>query len=227
MKYIKLELRKNNINIYFLGFVVVLFFGIIFSEFLMLVANFDASAATKLRTYQFIYFISDLIITVGVIVVGTTMMGKFILEEYKEPRVFLTLSYPVKRTTILGAKLILCVSTIAIFSFILQLLIYVLEKIFHILPDDNSFILVLEYIPKELVNMVFAICICILGLNIGWIKKSIPLSLVASVLIYSCISNALLADQVGYILIFVVIIFAVITLMILKYLIVKIRKMEV
>lgn len=231
MKYIKLELRKNNIKIYLLGFVVVLLFGMIFSEFLMLVAHFDASADIELRTYQFIYFISDLIITAGVIVVGTTMMGKFVIEEYKEPSVFLTVSYPVKRVTILGAKLKLCVSVIAIFSFILHLLshltIYVLEKIFHILPADNSFILLLEYISKEFAKMLFAICICILELSIGWIKKSISLSLVASVLVYACISNSLLAEQGDYIIIFVVTIFVVITLMILKYHMVKIKRMVV
>jgi ABC-type transport system involved in multi-copper enzyme maturation permease subunit len=126
-------------------------------------------------------------------VLSAVMYSKFVIEDYSGKRPVLLFSYPVSRRKILFSKLSV-VSIFTIFSMIISNLIIFLifgitDEFMHLVNGSITSGNILQAIKITLFMAIIAASIGIISTGIGFIKKSIPTTIVSAVLMASLMSN--------------------------------------
>lgn len=68
-------------------------------------------------------------------------------------------------------------------------LFFVSESIFSLVTDTLSFATIVNQLPVIIVSIVLVISISLIALAIGWWRNSLPLAIVAAVVLCSILSN--------------------------------------
>ncbi|MGX7014499.1 hypothetical protein [Vagococcus silagei] len=197
MKLIKLEIKKINFIPYLIASLVMPIVSLGFMYFLSFVPHFDASVTAdfELTNPQFIFALGLMINIAGFVCIGTALLGRIVLDAYRENTIYLTLSYPISRAKIFKAKLatciLFCMSSVIISGLFSTLLFFTSEKIRPILQQPMHFVYVLRTIPMIFIAAILVSSIMLIALFIGWRKKSIALTVTMGVLIFSIPSNFL------------------------------------
>ncbi|QED46048.1 ABC transporter permease [Cytobacillus dafuensis] len=210
IKLIKLELRSNSISTYVVASMMI---AIVMLGFLYLFAY-----APKLdpndKDLEFFLGYSNLIPLFGVLnmtvfcVLSAVMYSKFIIEDYSGNRPILLFLYPVSRKKILFSKLSV-VGLYTIFSMIISNLIIFLifgitEKFMHLVSGDFTVSIMLQAIKITVVLAFTAACIGIIATGIGFIKKSVPTTIISAVLLASSICNIVVSTASNMTVIYIV-----------------------
>lgn len=126
-------------------------------------------------------------------VLSAVMYSKFIIEDYSGKRPILLFSYPVSRKKIVLAKLsVVCGFTIiamVISNLIIFLIFCITENFIHLVIGDFTFSIMVQAVETTLVMAFIAASIGVVAVGIGFIKKSVPTTIVSAVLIASLICN--------------------------------------
>lgn len=245
-KLIKLELYRNNLKVYFISalFIFMFILGLIYLT--AFIPTMEAttrtlqSASVEIEIFSKYISIFMLILIVAMTsfsILSSVMYSRFVINDYLTEKVYLIFSYPIKRSKIFASKCILIIICNSIFfagAFLGALLIFwISESIFHIVPDTlnlNDFILIF----KAMIFMVLiANSVGIIGMRIGFWKKSVIVTIVSGVVIVSIfsnlVSNTFIPNQTLNLtfLGIVSLCSVIISILILIELSVKINKMEV
>ena len=231
---IRLELKKNKLNTYIMGGIII---TIIMLGFLFLFAYAPLIEPND-KDMEIFSGYNNLIPLFGVFsmavfcVMSSVMYSKFVIEDYSGKRTILLFSYPVSRKKIILSKLSV-VSGVTIISMIVSnLLVFmtfgITENFIHLVGKDFTLSIMLKVVENTLIMSLIAASIGIVAVGIGFIKKSIPTTIVSAVLIASLmcniVINASLSRVTMYVLttvmIFVGIVFSI-------FLIKKVNVMEV
>ena len=231
---IRLELKKNKLNTYIIAGTII---TIIMLGFLFLFAYVPLIEPNDKDMAIFSGY-NNLIPLFGVFsmavfcVMSSVMYSKFVIEDYSGKRPILLFSYPVSRKKIILSKLSV-VSGVTIISMIVSnLLVFmtfgITENFIHLVGKDFTLSIMLKVVENTLIMSLIAASIGIVAVGIGFIKKSIPTTIVSAVLIASLmcniVINASLSRVTMYVLttvmIFVGIVFSI-------FLIKKVNVMEV
>lgn len=231
---IRLELKKNKLNTYIMGGIII---TIIMLGFLFLFAYAPLIEPSD-KDMEIFSGYNNLIPLFGVFsmavfcVMSSVMYSKFVIEDYSGKRPILLFSYPVSRKKIILSKLSV-VSGVTIISMIVSnLLVFmtfgITENFIHLVGKDFTLFIMLKVVENTLIMSLIAASIGIVAVGIGFIKKSIPTTIVSAVLIVSLmcniVINASLSRVTMYVLttvmIFVGIVFSI-------FLIKKVNVMEV
>lgn len=192
---IELELKKNNIRTYFIAVLIIavtmLGFLYLFAYAPMLEPN-DKDMAIFLGYTNLIPLFSVLNMAVFS-VLSAVMYSKFVIEDYAGKRVILLFSYPVNRKKILLSKLgVVCMFTVTsmIISNIAIFLIFCIsEQLIHLVDERLTFSVMLQAVETTIIMSLVAASVGVVAVGIGFMKKSVPTTIVSAVLIASLMCN--------------------------------------
>jgi len=197
MKLIKLELKRNNIRTYLVASAVscIVLLGLIY--FIAYVAQQEDSSAREIvfRSYTNIFRLTGLISLVVFSTMSAIMYSRLIIGEYTGKRAALLFSYPVSKSRILLAKLLLVYMFTSISMFICTSIPYIVfsitESVSPIVVQDVMTIgLVIDALETSCVAVLSLGAIGVVSLRIGFIKKSVPTTLICTLLLSSIYGNA-------------------------------------
>lgn len=192
---ISLELKKNKISTYIIAGIII---AITMLGFLFLFAYAPLIEPND-KDMQIFSGYNNLIPLFGVFnmavfcVMSAVMYSRFIIEDYSGKRPILLFSYPVSRKRIILSKLsIVCGFTIIsmlISNFTVFLTFGITENFIHLVGKAFTLSIMLQVLESTLIMSLIAASIGIAAAGIGFIKKSVPATIVSAVLIASLMCN--------------------------------------
>lgn len=191
IKLMKLELQRINLRPYYISSAV---FGIILLSFTYFAAyTAQVQQETQFMTYANIFRLTSVISIILFGVLSATMYAKLITEEYSGKRLALLFSYPVSRKKIFIAKVLV----VFFFIFISMLLsagismivFSVTESFAPIVTDTMSVHLLAEEFKMTAVSITAISAIGLLSLEFGFIKKSIPMTIISAFVLSGIYGN--------------------------------------
>lgn len=192
----KLEMRKNRLSSFVTASIIC---GIVLIGFIYFVAYVaQVENEPDFQNYPNIFLFTSVVNMMMFAVLSSVMHARFIIEEYSGTRRLLLFSYPVNRKKMLLSKvgLITLFTTIAMFiSNVMAVTIFSLTESFAPIVDDTLSFRMLFTIIK--INFVLSISIngiCMIAMRIGFMKKSIPTTMVTSFIFSAVIANAVIAS---------------------------------
>lgn len=192
MKLIKLELQRINLRPYFISSAVMGIVLLVFTYFVAYVAQIEQEA--QFMTYANIFRFTS---AIGIMLFGilsATMYAKLVIAEYSGKRVALLFSYPISRKKIFTAK-VLIVSFIVLTSMLLCMSISILvfaatESIAPIVSDTMTNNLFMKTLRMTFESSVAIIAIGLLSMGIGFLKRSVSITLISAFVLSGIYGNA-------------------------------------
>lgn len=191
IKLIKLELRRNNLKNYITCTFVFCIILLIFTYFVAYVAKVENEV--QFMHYDTIFRFTNAISIILFGVLSSAMYCQFVIKEYSGKKLTLLFSYPGSRKKIFLAKILLIFSfifvgmilctTIPIFIFTIT------ESYMHIVSDTITFDVLLSALRTTIVSNLSVSTIGLVSMRIGFIKKSIPVTLISAFLFTSLYGN--------------------------------------
>ena len=186
-KLIALELKRNRLRPYHIA---ALIYGVTMLGFQYLMAVIPymdpiEPDAELFSTYPFLIGITNLV-CIGNLCDSVGSYGpRFVVEEYSGKRAILLLSYPISRKRVLRAKLMLVflytVGAMFLCGAMIQAVFFLTEVLFPICSDQLALGTILQSLGFLLCCSVLAGLLGAVSLWFGFRKKSVPVTIVASV----------------------------------------------
>lgn len=196
LKLIHLETKKYQLKTYFLaiGIISLVILGFLYTFALIAYAGGEVDAI-EFSTYENIWTLINALQTVAYAVLISVMFSTFIIKEYARKLNLLLFTYPVDKSTLLKAKVLL-VAFIGIVGMLLGsalifLIFFISERIFPLVPDTFSFGNIIKIWSELLLCSVYALCVGIVATKIGFIKMSVQTTIVSAIIIASCSANVI------------------------------------
>lgn len=200
-KLIALELKRNRLRSYHIA---VLICGVTMLSFQYLMAAIPYMDPTEpdaelFSQYLFLMGITCLVCMAIFTILSAVMASRFVVEEYSGKRAILLLSYPISRKKVLRAKLMLVflytVGAMLLCGAVVQAVFFLTESLFPICFDQLTMEVILQSLGFLLSCSILAGLLGVIALWFGFRKKSLPVTIVASVipatLVCQMISSAL------------------------------------
>ena len=191
LKLMALEIRKNKLKNLFKG-VHIVNFSIL--AFMILVAFIDRSEAEGMITsYQDLFEGLYVFVKSAYIIFASVLISKLIIDEYKNNTITLLFMYPISRKKLMAAKIII----VFLFTFVTIIVSYIalgaillgINSFVDLIPGELTLQLITSELIKTVVSAFYAAGIALIPLYIGMKKKSVPATIVSSVLVVSLISS--------------------------------------
>jgi hypothetical protein len=195
LKLIKLELRRNNLHTFIVSSIIITF--VMFGLFLL----FAYIPKLEPNDSDLVFFsgYDNLIPLFSVVnmtvfcVLSSIMYCKFVIEDYSGKRPILLFSYPISRKKIFLSKLCIVnmftILTLILSNFLIFLIFGILEKILILINQPFTFSTMLWAIKITFVMSLIATSISTVSLGLGFVKKSVPTTIVSAVIISSLMCN--------------------------------------
>lgn len=229
-KLMKLELQRINLRTYL---ITALILGGVLLIFTYFVANAaQATNEIEFMTYRNILNFTCVISMLLFGVLSATMYNNLVIKEYSGKRLSLLFSYPANRKKIFMAKVLIVFSLIFIsmtFCTLLPIGIFSITEIFvPIVSDTITTHLLLSTIGTTFISVLFASAIGILAMGIGFIKKSVTVTLISAFVLFAIWGNIAISINGNLIMsLFVVVVSIIACVVVLITLSNKINYMEV
>ncbi|MGG2066131.1 ABC transporter permease [Bacillus sp. S14(2024)] len=188
---IKLELKKVDLKTYLIATVAItaVLLGLI--TLLGYVSHNEGDVEMQNFTfYKSLIPLGQSMILVAFGVLSSVMYSKIIVEAYNAKQATLLFMYPISRRKMMIAKLV----SVYIFVFCAYLLsslfifpcLILINSILHFMSDS----FVLSYLLNSLIQFsLLASSIGVISVGIGFIKKSVPTTILSSVILGSIFCN--------------------------------------
>ena len=151
--------------------------------------------AIEFSTYENIWTLINALQTVAYAVLISVMFSTFIIKEYAGKLNLLLFTYPVDKSTLLKAKVLLVafsgIGGMLLGSALIFLIFFITERIFPLVPDTFSFGNIIKIWSELLLCSVYALCVGIVATKIGFIKMSVQTTIVSAIIIASCSANVI------------------------------------
>lgn len=133
-------------------------------------------------------------------ILSAVMASRFVVEEYSGKRAILLLRYPISRKKVLCAKLILMfaytVGAMLLCGVIIQTVFFLTELLFPICSDQLTVEVILQSIGFLFCCSVLAGLLGVVSLWFGFRKKSVSMTIVASVILATIVCQIISAALV-------------------------------
>jgi hypothetical protein len=191
---IKLELKRNKITTYYIALIVI---SIVMTGFLYMIATITkVENVIEFRDYKNILKLHTGIGFLVFSIFSVVMYSKFIIEDYSPKRALLMFSYPISRTKIFIAKMVLVTGFIAL-GFLVSTLIpdtlfFLTESTFPILGYNIT----IRIVSSQIINIVtFILALSSIGfisLRVGFMNKSVSTTIVTAIILSVILGNVLM-----------------------------------
>ena len=201
-KMFQLEMKRCNLRPYTIACIIITIsmIGLLYLFVFVPLLDPTDTDAEIFTSYHSLIKLHSVICMAIFAIFSAVMHSKITIEEYRGKQSILLFLYPVRRTKILDIKLFFVfgytVVTMILSSFFVYLIFFVTESFFHICPDTLSVAFVGNCIATVIYNSIIAGMFGIISLWIGFYKKSVPTTIVASCIIVS-LSSQILANPLG------------------------------
>ena len=198
-KLIALELKRNHLRPYH---VAALICGVSMLGFQYLMASIPHMDPTEpdsvlFSTYPFLMRITSIVCMSIFSILSAVMAARFVVEEYSGKRAILLLSYPINRKKVFSAKLMLLFlyTIVAMFlcGAVIQAVFFLSETLFPICADRFTFKTVLQSLVFLLCCSVLSGMLGVISLWFGFHKKSVPLTIVSSIILTTLVCQIISA----------------------------------
>ncbi|MDO4273264.1 MAG: ABC transporter permease [Eubacteriales bacterium] len=191
LKLIKLELKHINLRVYSITTLILV--GIILA-FTYFVANAaQVTQETEFMDYSNIFQFTCIISILLFSVLSATMYINLIIKEYSGKRLSLLFSYPADRKKIFMAKVLIIFFLISISMMmctIIPIVIFsITESFVPIVSDTITAKLLFSTFETIFVSVLFANIIGIFAMGIGFIKKSVTVTLISAFILFGVYGN--------------------------------------
>ncbi|MDN3015876.1 ABC transporter permease [Paenibacillus sp. BSR1-1] len=192
---LKLELKKTNIRTYIISasIIGICMLGIIYLFAYAPKIEPKDPDMKMFAGYENIIPLFNTICMFAFSLLSSVMFSKIVIEEYAGKRTTLLFSYPVSRRKVFLAKIAvvsLFVVTAMITSCISIFTIFGISESISPVVDGNITFEIINRAAKTTFYMsISAVSVGIISMAIGFIKKSIPTTIISSVLLCSLLSN--------------------------------------
>lgn len=189
LNLIKLELKKFKIrgsirgamiaNLVILGFIAIINFGE------------RAEGRIAFNNYVFAFSIIDSLVKSTFIIFASALIAKYVIEEYKSKTIMVLFMYPINRKKLIISKLLV----ITIFTFVSIVIseifiggvLCLINNIYELIPDKLTITLVINNLKNICINALAASGMSLIPLYFGMKKKSVPTTIISSILIVSIV----------------------------------------
>lgn len=194
LKLMKLELKRNNVKTYVIASVITCIIMLGFIYLFAYAPHIDPDPDLQIFAgYNNIISLFSMLSMAVFATLSAIMYTRFVIDEYKEKRAILLFSYPIQRDRILFSKLaVVFLFTMAAMT-VCNLLAFgifsISESISPLVDGVLSAQTILRALKVTLIMAVTAAEIGIVATGIGFVKKSVPTTIVSAVLLSSLFCN--------------------------------------
>lgn len=234
LNLIKLEVKKTKVRTYTIATIVIcmtlLAFAYLFAYAPQIEPN-DPDLAI-FEGYRNVFLLLS-IFSMGIFAtLSAVMYSKIIIEEYKGKKVILLLSYPTHREKILVAKLFFVFGFVILGMLLSNLTVFSLfsltETFTPIVNDTLTLDVIINALKLTIILSIVAGTSGIVATGIGFVKRSVPVTIISALLLSSLISNILANIDTNYPFLFVIIsIISAVTVAASLFLIYQVKGLEV
>ena len=198
-KLIALELKRNRLRPYHIATLIC---GVTMLGFQYLMAAIPYMDPTEpdaelFSQYPFLMGITCLVWMAIFSILSAVMASRFMVEEYRGKRAILLLSYPISRKKVLSAKLMLVFAytagTMLLCGAVVQAVFFLTESLFPICSDHLTIKVVLQSLGFLFCCSVLAGLMGVIALWFGFRKKSVSVTIVASVILAALVCQVIAA----------------------------------
>lgn len=196
---IALELKRNRLRPYHIA---VLICGVTMLGFQYLMAAIPYMDPTEpdaelFSQYPFLMGITYLVCMAIFAILSAVMASRFVVEEYSGKRAILLLSYPISREKVLCAKLVLVFAYTAgamlLCGAVIQAVFFLTESLFPLCSDQLTIKVILQSLGFLLCCSILAGLLGVVSLWFGFRKKSVSVTIVASVILAALVCQVIAA----------------------------------
>ncbi len=194
LNLMKLELKRNNVKTYIIESGVT---GLIMLGFIYLFAyapRIDPDPDMQIFAgYNNIISLFSMLNMAVFATLSAIMYTRFIIDEYREKRAILLFSYPINRDKILFSKLtvvfLFTITAMTVCNLLTFGIFGVSESIVPLVDGILSAQTMLRALKVTIIMAITAAELGIIATGIGFIKKSVPTTIVSAVLLSSLFCN--------------------------------------
>ncbi|MGE1129477.1 ABC transporter permease [Bacillus wiedmannii] len=191
LRLMKLELKKFKLGWYVKGAVIANITILALMIFMSIVAQVEGDP--EIRDPQTMLLTASTLVRATFIIFGGVLIAKLIIDEYKNKTILLMFSYPINRKKMMISKLAITATltfiTVIVSNILVVGIFFGIDSYFSILP--NSF--TVDQLTREGINLVpLAIAtagISLIPLYFGMRKRSVPTTIVSSLIVVSIAIN--------------------------------------
>lgn len=190
-KLIQLELERFSVRPHIIGLlaanVIILLLCLLMSTFLSILDSFMKTAGLPDMTLTTVS-ISTMLVRAALIVWQGVLIATFIIEEYQNKTISLLYTYPVNRTKLIFAKLILICGIMLLFHVLSSLFqhgaVYLISRKVSIVTYSS------ENIVVGMLIIISTILLSLIPLSVGMLHKSSISTVVTSIVIVAFSSSS-------------------------------------
>ena len=147
--------------------------------------------------YPFLMGITCLVCMAIFSILSAVMASRFVVEEYSGKRAILLLSYPINRKKVLSAKLMLVllytVGAMLLCGAVIQTVFFLTELLYPLCSDQLTIKVILQSLGFLFCCSILAGLLGVVSLWFGFRKKSISVTIVASVILAALVCQVISA----------------------------------
>lgn len=192
-KLMKLEMKKFKVAGYIKGAIIanLVIIGIIIAGILIS----KSEGELILNNYNFAFQMVDSSVKATFIIFASVLLSKLIIEEYKNGTMTLLFMYPINRKKLIVAKLIIVLifTFVAIFlsNIFIDGILIAINSFTNFIPDQITKEILSNAIISINTSAVTSAFMSLIPLYFGMRKKSVPTTIISSILIVTVMcSNA-------------------------------------
>lgn len=192
-KLMKLEMKKFKVAGYIKGAIIanLVIIGIMIAGILIS----KSEGELILNNYNFAFQMVDSSVKATFIIFASVLLSKLIIEEYKNGTMTLLFMYPINRKKLIVAKLIIVLifTFVAIFlsNIFIDGILIAINSFTNFIPDEITKEILSKAIISINTSAVTSAFMSLIPLYFGMRKKSVPTTIISSILIVTVMcSNA-------------------------------------
>ncbi|HDX9529204.1 TPA: ABC transporter permease [Bacillus thuringiensis] len=191
LRLMKLELKKFKLGWYVKGAVIANITILALMIFTSIVAQVEGDP--EIRDPQMMLLTASTLVRATFIVFGSVLIARLIIGEYKNKTIILMFSYPINRRKMMISKLVITATltfiTVIVSNILIVEVFFGIDSYFSILPNPFT----VDQLVQEGINLVpLAIAtagISLIPLYFGMRKRSVPTTIVSSIIVVSIAIN--------------------------------------
>ena len=198
-KLLSLEIKRNRLRPYHIAVLIGGFILLAFHYFMAAIPLIDPTETdiAMFSSYDFLFHLNHLLSMATFGILGAVMGTRFVIEEYSDAKAILSFSYPISRKKMMGAKMWLVVlyttAAMLLCGTAIEIVFFVTESLFPLCIDHLTWETVGWASLSLLCHSLLAGAVALLSIWIGFLKKSIPVTIVASVIAATILCQVLSA----------------------------------
>lgn len=196
---IALELKRNRLRPYHIATLICAVTMLGFQYLMAAIPYMDPTEpdVDLFSQYPFLMWITCLVCMAIFSILSAVMASRFVVEEYSGKRAILLLSYPISRKKVLCAKLVLVfaytIGAMLLCGAVIQAVFFLTESLFPLCPDQLTIEAFLQSLGFLLCCSVLAGLLGMVSLWFGFRKKSVSVTIVASVILVTIVCQVISA----------------------------------